>query len=156
MKGLCMTELLKAWRNGKRGKFRRVDGGKVKFIRSHDGVVEKDATTTAGLASDMGSPAAEVSLTDIPCAKCGVAKCSCVAKSCDCLEKVCTCKVEKHEACVCTHDGLCKDAAECDCNCTDRATCDHKGNAAVPLLASSPETMAKVDDLIKTLESKLG
>jgi hypothetical protein len=124
-----VSELLKAWKSGKRGKFRRVDGGKLKFIRSEDGVVEKEAgvTTTAGMVEDMGEPAAGVALTDKPkvkCPVCGLAKCNHAVK------KSCGCKVE-----------------ECDCE---------RSKVEVPTTMETPEHVVKIDDLIKMLEEKLG
>lgn len=171
-----MSELLKAWRNGKRGKFRRIDGGKLKFIRSADGVVEKQTTSTAGMAADLGTPAADVHMTDKAkvCA-CGqeIAKCSCVkkefpaereaydkdsgpiCKGCRIEKSGCSCgKVEKQD-CDCAHDGLCRDAKDCDCDCDDRATCTHKAEVKAPAMVS-PENVTKLDALIETLESRLG
>lgn len=173
-----MSELLKAFKNGKRGKFRRIDGGKLKFIRSEDGVVEKDVTSTAGMEAQLGSPAAEVHRTDTPgvkCRECGVAKCTCLKKEFPAEREAhaqdgveickfhgaekekCECgKVEK-AACDCEHPGLCKDAADCDCDCTDRATCEHRGpKVDVPSTMSVPENVMKLDQLISTLEAKLG
>lgn len=70
-------ELEKAMHNDERGKFRRV-GGKTIFIRSSDKTVTKGPehmkgtrlvmkgsaqVSTSGMASDLGSPSAEVLLT---------------------------------------------------------------------------------------------
>lgn len=105
-----MSELIKAWKNGKRGKFRRVDGGKLKFIRSDDGKVEK--TTDAGFVTDTAS---------------------CVCKAGD----ACSCDmakdaVAKNEAtCDCTHEGVCKDEVACECDCTDPDTCTHRAASMV-------------------------
>ena len=86
-----MDSISKAFKNGKRGKFRRIDGGKLKFIRSHDGKVEKDATSAAGMDAQLGSPAAEVMATSG--AKKSKTKCQCGSA----LEK-CGCKtVAKHD-----------------------------------------------------------
>jgi len=103
-----MSELIKAFKNGKRGKFRRIDGGKLKFIRSDTGKVEKDLDP--------------IHTTDTA---------SCVCKSGD----ACTCDLKKNEAtCDCTHEGVCKDDVDCDCDCTDRKTCSHRAESMVEKL----------------------
>lgn len=122
-----MSELLKAWKNGKRGKFRRVDGGKLKFIRSDDGKVEK--TTDPGFVTDTDSCLCKAG------AKCGCGK----------VPKDESGVVKNESTCDCTHEGVCKDDVNCDCDCTDRATCTHRAETAVE----------KVDSLIHTLEARL-
>lgn len=122
-----MSELLKAWKNGKRGKFRRIDGGKLKFIPSDTGVVEKEADP--GFATDTDS-------------------CLCKdGKSCACnkMPKDESGVVKNETTCDCTHEGVCKDDVDCACDCTDRATCAHRAESAVE----------KLDTLIATLETKL-
>lgn len=116
-----MSELLKAWRGGKRGKFRRIDGGKLKFIRS-DGVIEKEAP----------DPSVEAAV--------------CACKS----DKLCKCGNVSKDAstCDCTHEGVCKDDVECDCGCTDRATCSHRADAvekAEPTCDCTHEGVCKDD-----------
>ena len=69
-------KLEKADRNGERGKYRRV-AGKTVFVRSKDQkcvkgpndlrgkkMVMKGETTTEGFVDDLGSPSAEVQLTE--------------------------------------------------------------------------------------------
>lgn len=125
-----MSDLVKAWKNGKRGKFRRVDGGKLKFIRSEDGVVEKDA--------DPGF------VTDTPTCLCKVTDpCGCGKRPKGEMQ------VEKAEepspaTCDCSHPGVCKDDVDCPCDCTEHETCVHRA-----------ETLTKaLDHLISALEAR--
>ena len=72
---IARDELEKAVHNGEQGKFRR-NSGKTIFIRSKDKKVTKGPedlkgsrlivkdVTTVGMAADLGSPSAEVLLTD--------------------------------------------------------------------------------------------
>lgn len=46
-------------------------------------------------------------------------KCRGELGKCKCLRKEATCD--------CTHEGLCKDAKDCGCECGDRATCSYTG-----------------------------
>lgn len=126
-----MSDLIKAWKNGVRGKYRRVDGGKVKFIRSNDNVVEKEAVTASGYAGDMGSPDADVMMTEEGECKCGRKK-----------GKPCTCNTSEVSKSECPHGngedcGLCKEA--CDCEDVEKCACKAKA----------------LDSLIKALEERV-
>lgn len=169
-----MSDLSKAWKNGKRGKFRRIDGGKLKFIRSEDGKVEKDATSIAGHDAQLGSPAAEVMATGglkrAKVCKCGsghsVAKCGCkvekhdgpgeICKMCGGRGDECVCnkKVEKNEStCDCTHEGLCKEAVDCNCDCTDRDTCRYR--ISDDQKREGPDPVEGLNTVLKALEARV-
>lgn len=143
-----MEDLFKAYKDGKRGKFRRVDGGKVKFIRSEDGVVEKNTTSSADAWAQLDTPSAEVQATDGMKPK-KVCKCTFMQKcsehsvtkaqppvhpiceGCGMPMPLCKCgDVEKEaDSCDCKHEGVCKEAADCPCDCEDRAKCQFRADA---------------------------
>lgn len=87
-----MSDLSKAWKDGERGKYRRVDGGKIAFIRSKDGKVMKTEESDAVHETDT-------------------------KKACWCGEKGCTKHLSK--GCLCKHEGVCKGYALCKCECEE-------------------------------------
>ncbi len=137
----------KAIKNGKRGKFRRVDGGKMKFIRSEDGVVEKDVTSAAGHDAAIGSPAAEVMATSGAKKAKALCKCGTGMEKCGCK------KVEKNAStCDCTHEGVCKEDANCNCDCTDRETCRYRISDDAKDEGSDP--IKALDAVVKALAAR--
>lgn len=147
-----MEDLFKAYNEkGEQGKFRRIDGGKVKFIRSKDGVVEKEATSTAHHDADLGSPAAEVVGADgmkrkkvekcdcsllVKCASCSPVKKATppvhpICKGCGMPAPLCKCGAEVVKA----SEGMCEECGEspelCKCGNVEKSedTCDcsHEG-----------------------------
>jgi hypothetical protein len=165
-----MSDLVKAWKDGKRGKFRRIDGGKVAFIRSDDGKVEKDgscafcdkeatemvpraegldpiATCASHVAMAQNSLNKEAVTAEGMAADMGdAAEVHATDKPCACGKKVCKgkCGMKKNEAtCDCSHEGICKEDEACECDCTDRATCKMRVSK-----------MSTVDALIEKMHDK--